>query len=177
MKKIALALFTIAITLGGSLVSEADVRTSSQNEKPLVKLTTKDGDIYMELWGDVAPKHVAAFQARVAEGFYDGLYFHRVISGFMAQGGDPELVGKPQVNYTLPLEPSTRGFERGVLGAARTNVRDSASTQFFIMFQAAPHLNGEYTSFGQVVKGLSVLDKIRKGDKMLKVELVGEVPN
>lgn len=146
-----------------------------QADDKLVKLTTENGDIYLELWSDVAPMHVMKFKERVAEGFYDGIPFHRVIKGFMAQGGDGSFVGK-EVDYTIPLEPSNRKHERGVLSAARTMVRDSASTQFFIMFEPAPHLDGEYSAFGKVVTGLAILDQIEQGDRMVKLELVDEVP-
>lgn len=161
------SVLALALTIATSAQAEGKDMSNDQ----LVKLTTDNGFMLLELWPDVAPMHVEKFKERVSEGFYDGIPFHRVIKGFMAQGGDGSFVGK-EVDYTIPLEPSSRKHERGVLSAARTMVRDSATTQFFIMFEPAPHLDGEYSAFGKVVKGLDVLDQIEQGDKMVKLELV-----
>ncbi|MFT7433986.1 MAG: peptidylprolyl isomerase [Alphaproteobacteria bacterium] len=140
-----------------------------------VKMETKHGDVVMRLFPDVAPRTVAAFVERVKEGFYDGIYFHRVIPGFVAQGGDPTLVGRPAAGYTLPPEFQTRvKHERGTLAMARTNDINSASTQFYIAYTSIPHLDGQYTVFGQVETGMNAVDKINKGDKMLKVYMVNK---
>lgn len=138
-----------------------------------IKMETIHGDVVMKLFPDVAPKTVAAFTDRVREGFYDGIFFHRVIPGFVAQGGDPSLVGRKRVNYTLPPEFQTRvKHKRGTLAMARTNDVNSASTQFYIAYTNIPHLDGQYTVFGEVETGMNVVDKITQGDKMLKVYMV-----
>lgn len=123
------------------------------------------GPIYIELLPDVAPQHVARIQQLAREGFYDGVVFHRVIDGFMAQTGDPTGTGTGGSSYPdLPAEFSDIAYERGVVGMARTNNPNSANSQFFIMFAPAPSLNGQYTVFGRVVAGMDAVDSIRKGD-------------
>ena len=104
-------------------------------------------------------------QQLASEGFYDGVVFHRVIDGFMAQTGDPTGTGTGGSPYPdLPAEFSSIGYERGVVGMARTNDPNSANSQFFIMFGPAPRLNGAYTVFGRVVSGMDNVDAIKKGD-------------
>lgn len=123
------------------------------------------GPIYVELLPDVAPQHVARIQTLAREGFYDGVVFHRVIDGFMAQTGDPTGTGTGGSDYPdLPAEFSQIPYERGVVGMARTNDPDSANSQFFIMFGPAASLNGQYTVFGRVVAGMDAVDAIKKGD-------------
>jgi peptidylprolyl isomerase len=123
------------------------------------------GPIYIELLPDVAPQHVARIQQLAREGFYDGVVFHRVIDGFMAQTGDPTGTGTGGSDYPdLPAEFSSIAYERGVVGMARTNNPNSANSQFFIMFAPAPSLNGQYTVFGRVVAGMDAVDSIKKGD-------------
>lgn len=124
------------------------------------------GTIKLELDGDVAPITVANFVKLVESKFYDGLTFHRVMDGFMAQGGDPEGTGMGGSSETIKGEFSSNGVEnninhvRGVISMARTNNPDSASSQFFIMHQDAPHLDGDYAAFGHVIEGIEVIDKI-----------------
>ncbi len=123
------------------------------------------GPIYVELLPDVAPQHVARIQTLAREGFYDGVVFHRVIDGFMAQTGDPTGTGTGGSEYPdLPAEFSQIPYERGVVGMARTNDPNSANSQFFIMFGPAASLNGQYTVFGRVVAGMDAVDSIKKGD-------------
>lgn len=124
----------------------------------------KDGPVEIELYPDAAPNHVERITTLANEGFYDGLKFHRVIEGFMAQTGDPTGTGtsgsdKPD----LKAEFNDKPFERGILGMARSQSPDSANSQFFIMFAPAPHLNGKYTAFGKVVSGMEAVDKIKRG--------------
>lgn len=130
-------------------------------------LTTKDGDITMEMATDVAPKHVERIATLSDEGFYDGLKFHRVIDGFMAQTGCPRGMGTggSSKGY-LKAEFSNVPFKRGTVGMARSQLVDSADSQFFICFDDAPFLNGQYTVVGHVVEGMDVVDKIKKGNKM-----------
>ncbi len=128
-------------------------------------LGLKDGCVEIAFRPDLAPNHVARIKELIAEKFYDGLKFHRVIAGFMAQTGDPTGTGGGGSDLPdLKAEFSSAPFERGTLGMARTADPDSANSQFFIMFDAAPHLNGQYTVFGQVVKGMEYVDNIKKGN-------------
>jgi peptidylprolyl isomerase len=132
------------------------------------------GTITIDLFEDVAPAHVAQITALAAEGAYNDVVFHRVIDGFMAQTGDVQFgkVGQDlrmagrggSDRPDLPAEFSDRPFERGTVGMARSQSPDSANSQFFLMFDAAPHLNGGYTVVGQITGGLDVLDAIKRGD-------------
>ena len=127
------------------------------------------GVITAELYPNVAPITVANFVSLVEEGFYDGLTFHRIISGFMIQGGDPKGNGTGGSAKTIKGEFSQNGVtndlahERGVLSMARSSNPNSASSQFFIMHEAAPHLNGAYAAFGRVISGMEVVDAICEG--------------
>lgn len=134
--------------------------------KPTLTLQLKDGPVVIELLPDVAPKHVARIQQLAKEGFYDGVPFHRVIPGFMAQTGDPTGTGMGGSNYPdLPAEFSSIPFKRGTVGMARAQSPNSANSQFFIMFDDGPFLNEKYTVFGQVISGMDVVDKIKKGSQ------------
>ncbi len=147
-----------------------------------IVITMENNDqIEAELYPTIAPKTVANFVKLVNEKFYDGIIFHRVIPGFMIQGGDPEGTGRGGSKETIPGEFKSNGFvnnlkhERGVLSMARTMFPNSASSQFFIMHQNAPHLDGEYAAFGKVTKGIEVVDKIANvrtgwGDKPIKAQ-------
>jgi peptidylprolyl isomerase len=128
-------------------------------------LDTKDGRVVIELRPDLAPKHVARIKELVRKGFYDGLVFHRVIEGFMAQTGDPLGNGTGGSGTKLPAEFSKQPFERGTVGMARSRDPNSGDSQFFICFAPAPFLNGQYTVWGQVTDGMDVVDKIKKGDR------------
>ena len=124
------------------------------------------GKIELELYPDAAPKTVANFIKLVSEGFYDGLIFHRVIPGFMIQGGDPQGNGMGGSKDNIVGEFKANGFDnpikhtRGVISMARAYNPNSASSQFFIMHQNAPHLDGQYAAFGKVVSGMEVVDEI-----------------
>jgi peptidylprolyl isomerase len=133
----------------------------------------KTGKVTIRLRPDLAPQHVARVKQLVAEGFYNGLKFHRVIPGFMAQTGDPKGTGEGGSKYPdLPAEFSAAPFERGTLGAARTNNPNSANSQFFICFTYAPHLNGTYTVFGQLVDGKQYVDQLAKGEPPAKPDVI-----
>ena len=124
------------------------------------------GKIEIELYPEVAPKTVANFEKLVKEGFYDGLIFHRVIPGFMIQGGDPQGNGMGGAKEKIVGEFKSNGFNntlkhtRGVISMARSYDPNSASSQFFIMHANAPHLDGQYAAFGKVVSGIEVVDEI-----------------
>ena len=125
----------------------------------------KDGRVVIELLPDLAPRHVERVKTLARQGFYDGIVFHRVIEGFMAQGGDPTGTGTGGSDLgTLPAEfTRQRGFVRGTVGAARTSDPNSANSQFYIMFAPAPHLDGQYTLWGQVTEGMEFVDNIKRG--------------
>jgi len=145
----------------------------------------KDGQVLIALRPDLAPQHVERIKTLTKQGFYDGLVFHRVIEGFMAQTGDPKGTGAGGSTLpNLPAEFSKEPFERGTLGMARTSDPNSANSQFFITFEDTPHLNGQYTVFGKVISGMQFVDKIKRGapgsgavtepDKMMKVRLLAD---
>ena len=128
-------------------------------------LELKDGRVVIELLPDLAPRHVERAKELARKGFYDGTVFHRVIEGFMAQGGDPTGTGTGGSDLgNLPAEfTRQRGFVRGTVGAARTSDPNSANSQFYIMFAPAPHLDGQYTIWGQVTEGMEFIDNIKRG--------------
>ncbi|KQT48789.1 peptidylprolyl isomerase [Aureimonas sp. Leaf454] len=148
-------------------------------------ITTKDGAVEIALRPDLAPDHVKQIEALAKKGFYDGIVFHRVIDGFMAQTGDPTGTGMGGSDLPdLKAEFSKETFDRGTVGMARSSDPNSANSQFFIMLADGDFLDGQYTIVGDVTKGMDVVDKIKKGDaaangevkdpdKMLKVEIKG----
>ena len=131
-------------------------------------LKTKFGEMEIVLFPELAPKHVESFVKLANSGFYNGTIFHRVIPGFMIQGGDPntkdpskrQQYGTGGPGYTIPAEFNKVAHERGILSAARTADPNSAGSQFFIMVDKAPHLDGQYTVFGEVIKGIEVADMV-----------------
>ena len=149
-----------------------------------VKITFEDASVItLELFEDHAPKTAANFLKLVEEGFYNGLTFHRIISGFMIQGGCPEGTGMGGPGYHIEGEFKSNGFdnpikhERGVISMARSMNPNSAGSQFFIMHQDAPHLDGQYAAFGKVVEGLDVVDRVASvqtgaNDKPLKPVMI-----
>ena len=149
-------------------------------------LHLKDGLVVIKLRPDVAPKHVERVKTLAREGFYDGTPFHRVIEGFMAQGGDPTGTGTGGSKHgNLPAEFSkSEKFLRGTVGAARSGDPNSANSQFYIMFAPAPHLDGQYTIWGQVTAGMEFVDAIKRGsggsgtvkdpDKIVRAHLVSD---
>ena len=129
-----------------------------------INMKLKSGNVLIELRPDLAPKHVKRISTLVKEGFYDGLTFHRVIPGFMAQGGDPLGNGTGGSGVNIDAEFSNANHVRGTLSMARAQDPNSADSQFFICFGDTPHLDGQYTIWGQVVKGMEYVDKIKQGD-------------
>lgn len=134
---------------------------------PIVTMTMADGSVIkLELYPETAPITVENFVSLVKKGFYDGLIFHRVINGFMIQGGDPEGTGMGGPGYEIKGEFASNGVkndikhERGVISMARSMRPDSAGSQFFIMHKDAPHLDGQYAAFGKVIEGIETVDKI-----------------
>ena len=136
---------------------------------PIVTIEMENGGVIKaELYPEVAPNTVNNFISLVKQGFYDGIIFHRVIPGFMIQGGDPKGVGSGGPGYCIKGEFNSNGFKndllhtRGVLSMARTMAPNSAGSQFFIMHEDAPHLDGQYAAFGKVIEGIEVVDEICK---------------
>ena len=136
-------------------------------QNPIVTIEMENGDIIKaELYPEIAPNTVNNFISLVQKGFYDGVIFHRVIKGFMIQGGDPEGTGIGGPGYSIRGEFSHNGFTNnlkhtpGVLSMARTMMPDTAGSQFFIMHETSPHLDGQYAGFGKVIEGLDVVNKI-----------------
>ncbi len=136
-------------------------------QNPIVTITMANGDVMKaELFPEIAPNSVNNFISLINQGYYDGLIFHRVIRGFMIQGGCPNGTGMGGPGYCIPGEFSMNGFKndlkhtKGVLSMARAMAPDSAGSQFFIMHETSPHLDGSYAAFGQVTEGLDIVDKI-----------------
>lgn len=136
-------------------------------QNPIVTITMENGDVIKaELYPEIAPNTVNNFISLINHNFYDGVCFHRVIKGFMLQGGDPDGNGIGGPGYEIKGEFTHNGFKNdlkhtaGVLSMARTMIPDSAGSQFFIMHQDAPHLDGEYAAFGKVIEGMDVVNKI-----------------
>ena len=150
-----------------------------------IAIELEGGTVVIELKPDLAPQHVARIKKLTRDGFYDGIVFHRVIDGFMAQTGDPTGTGTGgSKEPDLPAEFTDANFDRGTLGMARSSNPNSANSQFFICFDPAPHLNGQYTVFGQVVEGMELIDGLKKGapgsgqvtdpDKMISVKVMAD---
>jgi peptidyl-prolyl cis-trans isomerase B (cyclophilin B) len=136
-------------------------------QNPIVTITMRNGDVMKaELYPEIAPNTVNNFISLINHNFYDGLIFHRVIKGFMLQGGDPEGTGMGGPGYGIKGEFSSNGFKNdlkhteGVLSMARSMFPDSAGSQFFIMHKNAPHLDGDYAAFGKIIEGMDVVNKI-----------------
>mgnify|MGYP001029236325 FL=1 len=136
-------------------------------QNPIITIEMENGDILKgELYPDIAPNTVNNFISLIQKGFYDGVIFHRVIEGFMLQGGDPQGTGMGGPDYSIKGEFTQNGFENnlahdpGVLSMARTMAPDSAGSQFFIMHKKSPHLDGLYAAFGKITEGMDIVDKI-----------------
>jgi peptidylprolyl isomerase len=155
----------IATLTNGMLMSEAANAQPKLDPENTLYMDLKQGRVVIQLFPDLAPKHVEQIKALAREGFYDNTPFHRVIEGFMAQGGDPTGTGTGgSKRPNLPAEfTNKRHFLRGTCGMARSQSPDSANSQFFIMFAPAPHLDGQYTIWGQVVQGMELVDQIKRG--------------
>ncbi len=149
---------------------------------PVVKITTDKGEMVLELFPDVAPKHVESMLNLIRKGFYNGLAFHRVVPGFVIQGGCPNtkegasgMPGTGGPGYNLQAEFNARKHLKGTLAMARSNDPDSAGSQFYICLDAIPHLDGQYTVFGQLVQGDDVPEKVKQGDRM-QISILQDLP-
>ena len=153
------------LALGLALALLTPAAAQQPDSQNTVYLDTKDGRVVIRLRPDLAPKHAAQIKALTKQGFYNGVPFHRVIPGFMAQTGDPTGTGTGKSNLpNIPAEFTPTPFRRGSVGMARSADPNSANSQFFIVYADAPHLNGQYTYVGEVVSGMEVVDKVKKGD-------------
>jgi peptidylprolyl isomerase len=173
------------LTILGSLVVAMTLSAAAtgQDLENTLYMDLEDGRVVIELRPDLAPKHVARIKELTREGFYDGIVFHRVIGGFMAQTGDPTGTGRGGSDKPdLPAEFSSEPFQRGTIGMARTSDPNSANSQFFINFAPTPHLNGQYTVWGQVVEGMDLIDQLAKGeppakpDRIVKMTVAADEP-
>ena len=166
MKKVLIFLVFLLLTTNN---------VHAKEKKMILKL--KDGDVEIELYPKIAPNHVKRFETLANEGKYDGVVFHRVIDGFMAQTGDIQFGNSNSPNYNIDLagtggsdlpdlkaEFSDIAHNRGVLSMARSADPNSANSQFFIVFESAPHLDRGYSAFGKVIKGMDLIDKLKKGE-------------
>jgi len=175
-----------ATALIGTLMSDQAGAQAAMDLENTLYMDLKDGRVVIRLRPDLAPKHVERVKALARRGFYNGTPFHRVIEGFMAQGGDPTGTGTGGSDMgTLPAEFTKNvHFLRGTVGAARTGDPNSANSQFYICFAPAPNLDGQYTIWGQVVQGMEFVDKIKRGsgssgsvsgpDKIVRVQVAAD---
>jgi cyclophilin family peptidyl-prolyl cis-trans isomerase len=168
-----------------SLAAAVPAAAQQADPQNTIYLNTKDGRITIRLRPDLAPKHVAQIKALTKRGFYDGIVFHRVIPGFMAQTGDPTGTGTGGSDLPdIPAEFTSTAFKRGSVGMARSSAPNSANSQFFICYEGCGSLTGQYTLFGEVVSGMDVVDKIKKGsgssgmvtnpDKIVKMQIAAD---
>jgi len=160
-----LRLFSALAVVVGLFIA-APLQVAQAADSHVVYLDTKYGRATIKLRPDLAPKHVAQIETLVKRGFYNGIVFHRVIAGFMAQTGDPTGTGTGGSDLPdLKAEFTNKAqFVRGVVGMARSSDPDSANSQFFIMYGAQPSLDGQYTIVGEVTSGMEAIDKLKKGD-------------
>ena len=174
-------LFAVFAVLASILVMPAATLAQGTDPENTLYMDLKDGRVVIQLRPDLAPGHVERIKKLTRDGFYDGIVFHRVIDGFMAQTGDPTGTGTGGSDLPdLKAEFSDAPFERGTLGMARTPDPNSANSQFFIMFDEGSFLNGQYTVFGEVVEGMEYVDNITRGeppanpDKIVKMQVAAD---
>ena len=151
---------SLLITIG--LIMTANAAQAQTDPENTLIMEIIHGKVVIEMLPDVAPKHVDRIRALVREGFYDGVVFHRVMTGFMAQTGDPTGTGRGGSGQNIEAEFSTEPFVRGTVGMARAQSPNSADSQFFICFDDASFLNGQYTVWGRVIEGMEAVDQIKK---------------
>jgi len=185
--KLFLKIFTILTLIFFTMnIAEAQNKWRARDLENYIYIDLKDGRVVIELLPQIAPKHVERIKALARKGFYDGVVFHRVIDGFMAQTGDPTGTGSGGSNLSdLKAEFSDEPHIRGAVSMARASNPDSANSQFFIVLADSRFLDGQYTIWGRVVQGMELVDKIKKGagnngkvaspDKMIKVRVAADV--
>ena len=169
MKAMAMVSMILALNLAAGLAAE---KAAPASKYPQAVITMeKGGKITLELYSDSAPKTVENFIKLAKQGFYNGLNFHRREEGFVIQGGDPNGNGTGGPGYNIQAEFNSRPHERGTLAMARSGDPNSAGSQFYICLAPAAFLDGKYTVFGKVTKGMDVVDKVKVGDKMKSVKI------
>ena len=167
------------------VLTMADKDVSATDLENTILMDLKNGQVVIEMLPEFAPKHVERIKELVRQEFYDGVVFHRVIEGFMAQGGDPTGTGTGGSGKNLDAEFSDARHVRGTLSMARSQNPNSADSQFFICFADTPHLDGQYTVWGRVVEGMEFVDQIKRGsggngmvsdpDKIIKMRVAGDL--
>ncbi len=174
-------LFSMLALLASLVIAPLTAGAQGTDPENTLYLDLKDGRVVIQLRPDLAPNHVARIKKLAREGFYDGIVFHRVIDGFMAQTGDPTGTGRGGSSEPdIKAEFSSTPFKRGTLGMARAASPDSANSQFFIMFADGDFLNGNYTVFGEVVDGMNHVDSITRGeppanpDKIVRMQVAAD---
>ena len=150
--------------LMGLLMTASALGAAAQDPENTLYMDLESGRVIIQMRPDLAPEHVARIKELAREGFYDGIVFHRVIEGFMAQTGDPTGTGMGGSGQKLPAEFSPEPYVRGTIGMARTQDPNSGDSQFFICFQDCSFLNGQYTVWGQVTEGMELVDGITRGE-------------
>ena len=164
MKFVFSLIAALGIGLGAATAADAPKPYADvKDPENTLLLKLKDGDVLIEMYPQAAPRHVARIKELVREGFYDGLKFHRVIEGFMAQTGDPRGNGTGGSGLNLKAEFNDLPHKRGTVSMARAMDPDSADSQFFICFEDSPFLDRQYTVWGQVISGMEAVDKIKRG--------------
>lgn len=159
------------VTTEKEVINEEDATNTPTNEDQRVIIETDKGTMIIALHADVAPKTVENFVTLIQKGFYNGLKFHRIVPGFVVQGGDPKGDGTGGPGYQIKAEFNEKKHLRGTVAMARSSSPDSAGSQFYICIAPQPSLDGQYTVFGQVVEGDEVIDKLAIGDVMSRVYL------
>jgi cyclophilin family peptidyl-prolyl cis-trans isomerase len=181
MIRTLLAVTAVLALVAGPAVAQPKAPAPAATAPTAVVTMAKGGEITLEFWPKDAPRHVKNFLDLAGKGFYDGQRVHRVEPGFVVQFGDPQSrtlsvddprIGSGGPGYTIKAEFNKRPFDRGVLGMARTDDPDSAGSQVYLMLGPAHFLNGQYTAFGRVVKGMEVVDKIQRGDLIKSIKVV-----
>ena len=167
------------------ILTMADKDVAATDLENTILMDLKNGQVVIEMLPEFAPKHVERIKELVRQEFYDGVVFHRVIEGFMAQGGDPTGTGTGGSGKNLDAEFSDAQHVRGTLSMARSQNPNSADSQFFICFADTPHLDGQYTVWGRVVEGMEFVDQIKRGsggngmvsdpDKIIKMRVAGDL--
>ncbi len=164
--RLCVAAFLAQVAAVAVPLATAQAQTPALDPQNTILLDIKDGTVTIKLRPDLAPKHVQQIKALTKQGFYDGIVFHRVISGFMAQTGDPTGTGTGGSTLpNIPAEFTQEPFKRGSLGMARSQSPNSANSQFFICYDGCGSLTGSYTIWGEVVSGMPAVDKIKKGSQ------------
>ena len=175
------------LLMGFALTLNAESANGAPDPENLLVMELEHGTVVIELLPDLAPKHVARIRELTREGFYDGIVFHRVMDGFMAQTGDPTGTGRGGSGQNIPAEFTSEPFVRGVVGMARSQNPDSGDSQFFICLGDARFLDNQYTVWGRVIEGMEAVDQIKKApagsqsgavddpDKMLRMRVKADI--